>query len=235
MKTKFFYAIKILIYICVFALLYIVFISFFDSFYKGNGVKIELSGGNMGQIPIEIFYNNSKGEDFSQDKSQHITYDGVTQNYSFKGIVPLNTRKIYDLRVDFGRADGGEITVKDLVYMDADGYFEPSEEEYRSAVMNDIEFVGVNEDGILLKVIGEDPYIVFGNVPVVPYKNFDKLGAAAAALAACMFLNRYVRIKSIYAHLSDFYTNRRLIVTLAVNDFKTKYTGSYFGIVWAFV
>ncbi|MBQ6553806.1 MAG: ABC transporter permease [Firmicutes bacterium] len=33
----------------------------------------------------------------------------------------------------------------------------------------------------------------------------------------------------------DFYTNRRLIMSLAANDFKTKYAGSYFGIVWAFV
>ena len=33
----------------------------------------------------------------------------------------------------------------------------------------------------------------------------------------------------------ELYHNRGLILTLAKNDFKTKYAGSYLGIVWAFI
>ena len=33
----------------------------------------------------------------------------------------------------------------------------------------------------------------------------------------------------------EIYKNRRLVFSLAKNDFKTKYAGSYFGTVWAFV
>lgn len=33
----------------------------------------------------------------------------------------------------------------------------------------------------------------------------------------------------------ELYQNRRLILSLAKNDFKTKYAGSYLGIVWAFI
>lgn len=33
----------------------------------------------------------------------------------------------------------------------------------------------------------------------------------------------------------EVYNNRKLIFTLAKNDFKTKYAGSYFGTIWAFV
>ena len=33
----------------------------------------------------------------------------------------------------------------------------------------------------------------------------------------------------------EIYRNRRLVFSLAKNDFKTKYAGSYFGTVWAFV
>ena len=33
----------------------------------------------------------------------------------------------------------------------------------------------------------------------------------------------------------EFYQNRKLIWTLAKNDFRTKYAGSYLGIIWAFV
>ena len=35
--------------------------------------------------------------------------------------------------------------------------------------------------------------------------------------------------------LRDFWTNRKLIRKLAKNDFKTRYAGSYFGVVWAMV
>ncbi len=33
----------------------------------------------------------------------------------------------------------------------------------------------------------------------------------------------------------EVYQNRKMVLTLAKNDFKTKYAGSYFGTVWAFV
>lgn len=33
----------------------------------------------------------------------------------------------------------------------------------------------------------------------------------------------------------EVYQNRKLVLTLAKNDFKTKYAGSYLGIVWAFI
>ncbi|MCR5654215.1 MAG: ABC transporter permease [Lachnospiraceae bacterium] len=35
--------------------------------------------------------------------------------------------------------------------------------------------------------------------------------------------------------LKDLYENRRLILKLSKNDFKTRYAGSYLGIIWAFV
>jgi len=35
--------------------------------------------------------------------------------------------------------------------------------------------------------------------------------------------------------MQDFYQNRKLIWKLAKNDFKTRYAGSYFGILWAMV
>ena len=35
--------------------------------------------------------------------------------------------------------------------------------------------------------------------------------------------------------MSEIYRNRRLVFSLAKNDFKTKYAGSYFGTIWAFI
>ena len=40
---------------------------------------------------------------------------------------------------------------------------------------------------------------------------------------------------TIFSLPADLYKNRRLVMKLAKNDFKTRYAGSYFGTFWAFV
>ena len=42
-------------------------------------------------------------------------------------------------------------------------------------------------------------------------------------------------LKTIFSLPMDLYRNRRLVFKLAKNDFKTRYAGSYLGIVWAFI
>ena len=42
-------------------------------------------------------------------------------------------------------------------------------------------------------------------------------------------------LKTIFSLPADVYKNRRLVMKLAKNDFKTRYAGSYFGTFWAFV
>ena len=42
-------------------------------------------------------------------------------------------------------------------------------------------------------------------------------------------------LKKLFSLPAEVYQNRRLVLKLAKNDFKTKYAGSYLGIVWAFI
>ena len=42
-------------------------------------------------------------------------------------------------------------------------------------------------------------------------------------------------MKSILSLPAEVYQSRKMILKLAKNDFKTRYAGSYFGIIWAFV
>ena len=42
-------------------------------------------------------------------------------------------------------------------------------------------------------------------------------------------------LRQVFSLPAELYRNRRLVLKLAKNDFKTKYAGSYLGIVWAFV
>ena len=42
-------------------------------------------------------------------------------------------------------------------------------------------------------------------------------------------------VKRIFSLSREVVENRKLIWSLAKNDFKTKYAGSYFGTIWAFI
>ena len=55
------------------------------------------------------------------------------------------------------------------------------------------------------------------------------------AVVLTVLVYRYVHLKEIAVFFKDLIQNRKLIFSLAKNDFKTKYAGSYFGIIWAFV
>lgn len=55
------------------------------------------------------------------------------------------------------------------------------------------------------------------------------------ATVLTVLVYRFVYLKEIATFFKDLYQNKRLIFSLAKNDFKTKYAGSYFGIIWAFV
>lgn len=55
------------------------------------------------------------------------------------------------------------------------------------------------------------------------------------ATVLTVLVYRFVYLKEIAVFFKDLYQNKGLILSLAKNDFKAKYTGSYFGIIWAFV
>ena len=42
-------------------------------------------------------------------------------------------------------------------------------------------------------------------------------------------------IKTFYRFLRDIFRNKRLLIDLAKNDFKSRYMGNYLGVLWAFV
>lgn len=49
------------------------------------------------------------------------------------------------------------------------------------------------------------------------------------------FVVAVLKIKNIFGFLAEVYSNRKLTFNLSKNDFKTKFAGSYLGIVWAFI
>lgn len=88
---------------------------------------------------------------------------------------------------------------------------------------------------VALVVVALNMYIIFHHNPLaVPSEEIIKKCISCAILEAIfiVFLFKYDKIATLPVEL---YQNRKLIWKLAKNDFKTRYAGSYLGIVWAFV
>lgn len=111
--------------------------------------------------------------------------------------------------------------------------------------------VAVNEENQLLQTTNgievlegsHDPYFVWkvDQKNVISCIREEVRGfQIAVKIVVCVFLDVLLLIlwrkrQTIFEVPSEIIKNRKLILSLAKNDFKTKFAGSYFGIIWAFV
>jgi teichoic acid transport system permease protein len=89
--------------------------------------------------------------------------------------------------------------------------------------------------------MGADPYLYFDAAALLAeagkgYNPLDLAIDTAASTAAGLlfyFLLRYS--KDTYSYARELISSRRLVLSLAKNDFKTKYASSYLGVLWGFI
>ncbi len=233
-KSVLFYMAKLGIYAIISVLLFLLFFNFFNTFYSGKAIYINMEGELLGARPLEVYYLYSENEQFNAD---HMTgFDSSDLNsYKFNGSVIVPEDGVRTVMLQLGDSPKGTAKIKSIRYKDRRGYTDITKEDVLKGSTNDLK-LDFNEDGSFTAVAdGIDPYFVFNVPSLTPYKNISLPLAVAAALIAVLLLNRYVRIKSLVSMAADLYQSRRLILSLAVNDFKTRFAGSYFGILWAFV
>lgn len=93
--------------------------------------------------------------------------------------------------------------------------------------------------GLLFLLMG-----VISNTVIIKYLDIEKIGYVIfqqiLKIFFCFIIDIvlyaiFKKLKNIYYLIIELKNNRKLIINLAKNDFKTKYAGSYLGIIWAFV
>lgn len=108
---------------------------------------------------------------------------------------------------------------------------------------HDIEAIRVVGEELEIKTNGSDSYIVFTAdtaefIDRVQEKMNDKGLLVRLLLCVVVDIAAFVLIMNTRAVFDlgiNIVYDRKLIFNLAKSDFKTKYAGSYFGIIWAFV
>lgn len=109
-------------------------------------------------------------------------------------------------------------------------------------LMQDIESIDQTGNQITIVKNGNDAHIIL-NLEKLQVENWfsidfymESIFKGLICLGMNILLYLFVRKrKTIYELLNEVIRNKSLIWTLAKNDFKTKYAGSYLGITWAFV
>lgn len=108
--------------------------------------------------------------------------------------------------------------------------------------MNDIGSFNINGYKITITSSGSDPFITMdlNGAQNELMSSIDKYIILFAKVILCIVIDLAALIlfmsrRKIKELVLDIYLNRKLILNLSKNDFKTRFSGSYLGITWAFV
>lgn len=211
-----------------------------------KGKDIEIHVDTVSNIPVndayQIFYlTNENGEDIEYCEERSVYADVVAgKNNSLTFILPYNVTKI---RVDLGMHEG-KIELQNFsiqcgrteIILDNE---QLNTMELMSGVAK-VQFEG--QSGIVISN-STDPYFVWDTTAfeiksqMQPELNVDN--AVVKVIVCAIFLALLIiflkRFNDYVEFPVEIYHSKRLILQLSKNDFKTKYAGSYLGIVWAFV
>lgn len=242
LKLNKMYAAKLFVYLIIFVLLFCLIDFMFSLRNNACTVKLSVESINMGAYPLEIFYTTQDELSYKQENTVGLNSENASE-YSFNGSIALPIKNASGIRVDLGNG-AGTIKLREMIYSDSGGYCRITPAMLAEAPMHDLKLLEASENELILEAFSSDginppdPYIEINSITTVSYDNSISIIdfiSAAIALAITLITWKFIRLKSIYTLFADLVKSRRLIFSLATNDFKTKYAGSYFGIMWAFV
>lgn len=230
-----------IVLICLTIMLNVLFIKYVPS-VENEKVVINITVQSENEKAFELFYiekGKSLNEGFTAEKSQLVNYKNEGKKEVMSYTVPV---ELSYLRLDFGAGESTTvISTIEIVY--------GNQSKVLSAdLIGELESVhetkiSLEEDGLEVKSQMEDPYIVWNtaewNVSDMVNEARTNIDMAKKILACisidiiCFFVLKYA--KQVVILPIELYHNKKLVFNLAKNDFKTKFAGSYLGIIWAFV
>lgn len=252
---------RVLFVVLIIILNLIVFwkIDYSDIDTRGTKFVVELAANK--DDTYQIYYCRA-GSDFIEADSKSVEYKGLSLSSSFDPELGLGiSQKLefdfpmeYDnLRFDFGQFAGNNVINEMYFQMSGVRYDIPLQQlkdEINAAGISDREMRKVypdkkSENGESLLVVADagDPNILVQfhkDQLLSQYKEANHSKTLILDIIICVIMDIigiYVMVHfySMIDIPTEIYKNRKLAFTLAKNDFKTKYAGSYLGMLWAFI
>lgn len=186
----------------------------------------------------QIFY--STNGIFSEEQSKAVDYYDINTSKDYVFSIPSNTNYI---RIDLGDRPS-KSTINNLCFEYKNSRYFIKADIIRDSESNMVVKIdNVTEKSFVITTNGEDPYFIIdvnkldlkvfiSNIKdnIIIIKNIVLCFLIDVLLLLLIILSNKLVVLPV-----ELYRNRKLILKLAVNDFKTKYAGSYLGIIWAFI
>lgn len=186
---------------------------------------------------FQVFY--SENTEWTEENSQKVNYDDIGKNQKLEVNLPINTLNI---RIDLGNQPANLImsNIKLSYYgKETNVKYDKLVEGKNLVQINNIKY---ETNKLYISTSGTDPYFIYSicNAEINDFLNYRSTINYAIKFSISLIIDILIYIilkksKSVLVLVQDLYNSRRLIWNLAKNDFKTKYAGSYLGIIWAFI
>lgn len=185
----------------------------------------------------QLFYVNNT--DWTEEQSQKINYEKVNIQEKLEYVIP---KDITGLRFDLGNQPAN-LNIADVKLSYWGKSINLSSEQILDE-NNQMQIGKMQEVNNSFDVVttGEDPYITYkldSNV-ISDLLNYKQILNNILNLIFCIIIDLLAFIlleksRSVLMIAQELNNNKILIWNLSKNDFKTKYAGSYLGIIWAFI
>lgn len=204
-----------------------------------GSMEIQLQLLSNCEQEIQLYYKQNNTDGWQEDDSVKQNYNEVNSEQLLEFSIPGSMKNI---RLDLGNvASNIEISAIQIIYKK--NTFECDLQKVFSDVEEHLIVNSRFEKGIFyIETTGDDPYVTL-NVPEDIYRSIYQIqqkynllkNICLALCVSLLFIWILVIFDRIIESIYNVVSNYKLIFNLAKNDFKTKYAGSYFGIVWAFI
>lgn len=191
---------------------------------------------------IQFFYSTTDDiyTGFSQENSEVISINEIEQEHELEFSAPTTTKFI---RLDFGDKKA-QVVIKEIKLKYKKNELILSTDDilnvYSQQMIESIKMTDLNE--LQISSADFDPFIIwdFSEQIIQLVQNTEHLAELITkctlfTVSNITFFALILNRKKIIDFVYQLYKNRKLIIRLSINDFKTKYAGSYLGIIWAFI
>lgn len=223
--------------------LFAVLLNVFILTHKGSTsdtVEVRMTLSGSAADVIQLYYGNSAQFLPADQASCDYAGGNIEQELIFR--IPSDAAY---LRIDLGSVKASyRVSGAEYVYKGSTEEFALSSFAEGAAVeMNAVAHAEISGDALLVETEEGDPYItaetgphaIAGQIAAAKSRNNLIKNIFYALIADLAFLALFIFRKRFSTLPTELIQNRKLILQLAKNDFKTKYAGSVFGIIWAFI
>lgn len=205
-----------------------------SSYYESFGFQFNIESDSENNIQI---FTGEEISDFNEEASYKYLIEKADSPIMPK--LTLSTATHY-VRIDFDDVNKTVSKLTDVDIFKGENHQNAMEHLENRITLHNVD-MEVSENLFHVTTTGEDPYIlieldsVFISNIIENTTTMLIITIAGVMLVADIMLILLFKMIRKSEFVKGIVVNRKLIWNLSKNDFKTKYAGSFFGVLWAFV